>query len=353
MTEQPPDTTNDEIHDRARQYLAREHPESADAELHSVAGDASTRRYFRVTDRQQRSTVLAVYPDPTELAASAFVEIDRLLMTMDVPVPAVLGRSDSLGVLELEDLGNRTLQAHLGRADEGERDARYREAIEILIALQRQRPATRPAGHAPPPPFDRRFDATTFTRELQFFTTHFLEGHRGLRLDPATRAALGLNYARLAHRLASEPSVLCHRDYHSRNLMVYRERLYVIDFQDARMGPDTYDLVSLLYDAYVEITGDETARFIDLFLDRRNAGQGCAADAAPVRAQFRARFESMAIQRLLKALGTFGFQATVRHNNAYVPYMAGTLVRVRSSLRRGAEGETLLALLAPLLPELD
>jgi aminoglycoside/choline kinase family phosphotransferase len=144
--------------------------------------------------------------------------------------------------------------------------------------------------------------------------------------------------------LAAEPRVVCHRDYHSRNLMVRDGRLVVIDFQDARMGPDTYDLVSLLRDSYVELPEADVDALTTVFLER--TGQSCDAAA------FGRRFDLMALQRNLKALGTFGYQASARGNQTYLPYVSRTLGYVRDNLRRHPRFDRIAAVLGRAVPEL-
>jgi aminoglycoside/choline kinase family phosphotransferase len=137
--------------------------------------------------------------------------------------------------------------------------------------------------------------------------------------------------------------VLCHRDYHSRNLMVHGGTLHIIDFQDARMGPDTYDLVSLLRDSYVDLPERTVDELIAYFL----ALGGCAGDAA----SFRRRFDLMALQRNLKALGTFGYQTTTRRNTVYIQYMPRTLRYARENLLKYDRFAKLRELLAPHIDE--
>ena len=111
--------------------------------------------------------------------------------------------------------------------------------------------------------------------------------------------------------------MLCHRDYHSRNLMLHGGSLHIIDFQDARMGPDTYDLASLLRDSYVDISERELDELIAYFLALKGA--------AGRRRRSGRRFDLMALQRNLKALGTFGYQTTTRRNPVYIQYIPRTL----------------------------
>ena len=127
--------------------------------------------------------------------------------------------------------------------------------------------------------------------------------------------------------------MLCHRDYHSRNLMLSAGDLYIIDFQDARMGPDTYDLVSLLRDSYVDLTEGTVDELIAHFVALRREGAPSTHDAA-WEADFRRRFDMMALQRNLKALGTFGYQTTVRGNPVYIQYIPRTLRYAKANLAR-------------------
>ena len=141
--------------------------------------------------------------------------------------------------------------------------------------------------------------------------------------------------------------MLCHRDYHSRNLMLHDGSLYIIDFQDARMGPDTYDLVSLLRDSYVDIAERELDELIAYFLALKQR-DGADADAT----EFRRRFDLMALQRNLKALGTFGYQTTTRRNPVYIQYMPRTLRYVRTNLEKYPRFARLRELLAAHVEEL-
>ena len=104
------------------------------------------------------------------------------------------------------------------------------------------------------PPYRIAFDVEKLTWELEFFVKHYLMAYKGFDPSDEERDILRREWAEIVEELAGEPRVLCHRDYHSRNLMLHDGQLYMIDFQDARMGPDTYDLVSLLRDSYVDLT---------------------------------------------------------------------------------------------------
>jgi N-acetylmuramate 1-kinase len=338
----------DEVRSRIDRFLVDTGLSRRDAKVVPLSGDASDRRYFRVLLNNEPSQVLAVHPGPIEFERLPFVNVARLLGAMPVPVPRILGHSDPLGVIALQDLGDVTLQAHLGAASPGEHAALYRQAVALIETVQRRGAEIESPDYLP---YSIAFDVEKLTWELQFFTKHFLEGYRGARLRPAERDALAAEYAAIAEELAGEPRVLCHRDYHSRNLMLHEGRLFLIDFQDARMGPDTYDLVSLLRDSYVDFTEEYVEELIAFFLALR-AGPGHTDTPAADAQAFRDRFDLMALQRNLKALGTFGFQTLSRANTVYIQYIPRTLNHARTNLERNPQRGRLRELLGAHVGEL-
>jgi aminoglycoside/choline kinase family phosphotransferase len=323
--------------DKIGQYLR----ESGLADRHPrvvpLTGDASDRKYFRVISGDGHSIVLAVHAAPIDFASLPFANVAALLQRVPLPVPGMLGHSDALGIVALEDLGDVTLQAHVGAAPVAEQALLYRQAVALIELLQRRGAALESDAYLP---YRLAFDVEKLTWELDFFVRHFVEGYRGMALPPAGKAALAEEWASLAEELAAEPRVLCHRDYHSRNLMLHRGGLCVIDFQDARMGPDTYDLASLLRDSYVDIAEVQIDALIAYFLALKGLGDAEA---------FRRRFDAMSVQRNLKALGTFGYQASARGNPAYLQYLPRTLRHARTNLAKYPRFDRLRELLASAL----
>jgi aminoglycoside/choline kinase family phosphotransferase len=319
MDKRQPDSA--ETRARINGYLTRSGLSAQSPRVVPLTGDASDRRYFRVMLPDSPSIVLALNATVFDFATLPFVNVARLLAEMPVPIPAVLGHADDLGVLALQDLGDVTLQAHLGAATAAEHAALYRQSVALIATLQR-----RGAELASPEylPYSVAFDVEKLTWEMDFFIKHFLEAYRGVLLAPDARNALRTEFASLVEALAAEPRVLCHRDYHSRNLMLHDGCLFIIDFQDARMGPDTYDLVSLLRDSYVDLPEQTVDELLAYFLALKgNSGR---------EEDFRHRFDLMALQRNLKALGTFGYQTTARRNPVYIQYIPRTLHYVRNNL---------------------
>ena len=329
------------MHDsRIDDYLVESGYAPSVSKVVPLTGDASDRKYFRVILKDGRTVVLALHVGPIEFARLPFANVCNLLQQIPLPVPAILGHSDELGVLALRDLGDVTLQAHLGAASPAVHAALYREAVSFIEQLQRRGAELTSDKYVP---YGVAFDVEKLTWELNFFTKHFLEGYRGIALSAAERTALDEEWVRITGELASEPRVLCHRDYHSRNLMFHDGSLHIIDFQDARLGPDTYDLASLLRDSYVDLTDQQLDDFIAYFLALKGN-----LDAAG----FRTRFDLMALQRNLKALGTFGFQTISRQNPVYIQYMPRTLHYARRNLARYPRFGRLRDLLAGRVDEL-
>ncbi len=323
---------------RLEQYLAEQNLTDQTVKVVPLTGDASDRRYFRVILRDATPIVLALHQGPIEYEAMPFVAVARLLSEVPLPVPAILHHSDPLGVLGLEDLGDVTLQAHLGAATASEHAALYRQAVGFIARMQQRGEALRSAEY---PPYRIAFDVEKLTWELEFFVRQYLLAYKGAALSDSQRDALREEWSAIVEELAAEPRVLCHRDYHSRNLMLHNESLYIIDFQDARMGPGTYDLVSLLRDSYVDLTPQQVDELVAFFL-------ALTGSAGP-EPEFRRRFDLMALQRNLKALGTFGYMTTGRNNTVYIQYIPRTAAYVKANLAKYPRFARLRELLDPLL----
>jgi aminoglycoside/choline kinase family phosphotransferase len=335
-----------DVRDRIDRYLRESGLAARHARVVPLTGDASDRKYFRIIPEEGPSIVLALHAGSFTFADLPFANVAELMQRIGLPVPAVLGHSDALGILALQDLGDVTLQAHLGASSSTEHAALYRQAVTLIELLQRRGEELELESDRYLP-YKSAFDVEKLTWELEFFTKHFVCGYRGVTLSPAERSTLTDEWAAIVGELATEPRVLCHRDYHSRNLMLSDGSLYIIDFQDARMGPDTYDLVSLLRDSYVDITDRELDELVAYFLALTRCTPDGGAD------EFRRRFDLMALQRNLKALGTFGYQTMTRANPVYIQYMPRTLRYARSNFEKYSRFARLHDLLASHIEELQ
>ena len=341
MTEQrPPDGL--QTRERIDRYLRESGMIDRRARVVPLTGDASDRKYFRVITPDTSSYVIALHAGSIDFATLPFASVADLLRQVPLPVPQIFGHSDALGIVALQDLGDVTLQAHLGASSIAEHAALYRQAVALIERLQRRGAELESERHAP---YQVAFDIEKLLWELEFFVRHFVEAYRGVALSQAERAALSTEWLAIVQELADDPRVLCHRDYHSRNLMLHDGSLYIIDFQDARMGPDTYDLASLLRDSYVDIADRDLDELIAYFL----ALSGREPDGA---GEFRRRFDLMALQRNLKALGTFGYQTATRLNPVYIQYIPRTLRYARVNLAKYPRFARLRELLAAHIEEL-
>src|SRR6202163_1284234 len=194
-----------EPRDRIDRYLRANGLDGPGIGVVPLTGDASDRRYFRIIGPDGRSLVLALHTGPIELASLPCDNVAGLLRQIPLPVPALLGHSDPLGILALEDLGDVTLQAHLGAATPAEHAAIYRQAVAFIELLQRRGAEVDPDGHLP---FRIAFDVEKLTWELDFCVRHFIEGYRGAALSAAQRTALAEEWSSIVTELASEPRVL-------------------------------------------------------------------------------------------------------------------------------------------------
>ena len=330
-----------ELDIRLAEYLRTHKKEQASSiGVAALSGDASTRRYFRLTPREGPSSIVALYLEVFDARATPFFTVGEALIRMGLPVPRLLDHDGALGVYEQEDLGDLTLQHVLTGATPQQTLDLYREAIDEIVMVQREAPKVPQRAIC----FHTAFDLEKLSWELHYFEKHFLELHRRVDLSVEDRSRLGEGFHSLAAQIASWPRVLCHRDYHSRNLMQHAGRLFWIDYQDARMGPATYDLASLLRDSYVSL--DE-----EFVQDRTEEFRQKAAPEES-RETFRHRFELTSVQRNLKALGTFGYMAVVRNNPVYLPYIPGTLAQVKRNLDRHPELASLANVLRRHIEEL-
>lgn len=306
---------------RLREFIQQELGANPSQEsIIPLLGDASTRRYFRYVSDKKESYILAAYPEPFEPQTFTYLQMHALFSELGLPVPELIALNGTLGIVLQEDLGNETLFSRLKTASPEERGQLIRGAIDYLIRIQQHGAA------ALKPEYEASrlaLDEAKLGQELGFFQEHYLEGYRGL--SNAGEPALAQEFSALVAELERSPRLLCHRDYQTRNLMLKQDRLYIIDFQDARMGPSSYDLASLLKDS-IQLEPEAMRAEVDYYLSE--AGQD--GDLK----WFDREFELMSIQRLLKALGTYGYQITVRgKRDSYLPYIAGSLQRVSLSLQ--------------------
>jgi aminoglycoside/choline kinase family phosphotransferase len=331
------------------------------SKLIPLAGDASNRRYFRLEldNGPRRSLILMQLASPeafkqSEEAVTGTVTITELpfinvlnhLSKADVPVPALHYYDQESGLLYLEDFGDATLWEVCRKATSQAVAAWYRQAIETLVRIHTR--AT-----TPPNPgcvaFSRAFDVPLLMWEFDHFLEYGVVARHGNPMRAGDEQVVRAELQKIAELLAALPRVFTHRDYHSRNLMVDGDRLGVIDFQDALMGPAVYDLASLLRDAYIALDEALIEDMIAYYRDRVAA----SGQRYSNRTEFRRLFDLMSVQRNLKAAGRFVYIDRVKHNPKFLVDVPRVLGYVKWNLAKYPELKGLRKHLSPYVPELQ
>lgn len=331
-----PATTAPEWSDPVRQALffqwlsavAPQHGLNADS-VRLASADASFRRYLRV-DSAQGSRIIMDAP-PEKENCQPFVQVDRLMAQAGLRVPEILAWDEANGFMLLSDLGAHTLMQTMNPEASPPLRA-YLDAVDVLVQWQK---ASQP-GVLPP------YDEVLLRRELELFPQWYIGEHRKVALTVSQRKTLDDAFDRIVRSNLSSPSVFVHRDFMPRNLMVGADgKLGVLDFQDAVYGPISYDIASLMRDAFLtwdeEFCLDVTIRYWD---KARKAGLPVGDDFG----EFYRSVEWMGLQRHLKVAGIFA-RLTIRDGKP--KYLADTprfIHYIRSTCSRYMELKPLLRL---------
>ncbi len=330
--------------------------------LAPLEGDASNRRYFRIDlgGKPPHSVILMQLADPegfkqseeavsgiaVAIAELPFANVLRHLAHAGVAVPALYHYDEAAGLLYLEDFGDVTLAEACRQAEEAEQANLYRAAVDMLVRIHTR--ATSPANPACIA-FHRSFDAALLNWEFEHFLEYGVVGRNRKPMCANDMEAITTEFDKLATLIASQPRVFTHRDYHSRNLMVPGKQIGVLDFQDALLGPATYDLASLLRDAYREVHESLIEDLLSYYQDQVAKHRRASVN----RLGFRRLFDLTSIQRNLKAAGRFVYIDRVKKNPNFLEHVPRTLDYVRRNLLRYPELATLHRLLARYVPELQ
>ena len=295
--------------------------------IERLAGDASTRAYFRAMYQNKGSAIIMLQPHPGSDEEAAFLEVQKFLQTLGLPVPQVYAHDRNKSLVILEDLGDNLLESIVERASQAQVKDIYGEAVNILLRMRRATSNLASGCRA----FDLAFDEAKLIEEMDFFLVHFVQGLCKINLSPAASSILEEFFLGICRILAAQPRIFTHRDFHSRNLILHEDRLVMIDFQDARMGPAQYDLASLLRDSYVTLSEEFVEDLLAVYTDMVDE----TSDSS--RAKFRYIFDLMSLQRNIKALGTFGYQLSVRGSIRYASSIPRTAAYVSHNIVRYPE----------------
>jgi len=305
---------------------------------HRLAGDASTRLYYRTRIEETGDVILMVAPDKS--FAKHFVQMTTLMRELGVDTPEIYCCHGRLVVVE--DLSDNLLTLKTREMNPAELESEYKRQIDDLLRFQEKS-----VGHAKRdmPCFGLAFDMEKLAYEIKFTDEHYISGYLKHYPRPETREVTKSEWGRILGQLAEQTEVLAHRDLHSRNIIRKGKRSVWIDYQDARMGRRQYDLASLLLDPYENLPWDTTRRLADYYYSRLSdrTNPPWSYD------RFIDLYELSGLQRIYKALGTFGYQARVVGVDTYVQFMAPAVDKLRKIMRARNDLRTLESALSPLL----
>jgi aminoglycoside/choline kinase family phosphotransferase len=318
--------------------------DGGDFQIAPASEDASFRRYFRINSPASMTgeygdSLIVMDAPPDKEDSSPFITISRLLAKIDVNVPQVIEADTSQGFLLLTDLGS---EPYLNALNEQTVERLYVDALDALLRIQRDAP------------HDEKilplYDRTLLCREMELFREWYLRRHCNLLLTVQQQEQLDSVFQLLAESALAQPQVFVHRDYHSRNLMVTLDNNPgILDFQDAVIGPVTYDLVSLLRDCYIEWPREQVEQWALAYLHRA-AEAGVFKLTPDITDDVLLRwFDWMGVQRHLKVCGIFSRLFLRDGKSGYLKDVPLTMAYMHDVCARYEE----LASLRDLLETLD
>lgn len=300
-------------------------------EIHSLAGDASARRYFRVVAHDE-SWVLMLWEPFQDDGRYPFLSVRSHFEKHGISVPKVIGMRPEKGLVLLEDLGDLTLERKFWEnQNQSQAMPYYRQTIDELLKVHYDASFDR---SSPCVAFTVEFDTAKLLWEMNYGREHLLEGLCQISLSETARKGLQDVFVSVCETLHREPKFIAHRDFHSRNVMIKHGKARLIDFQDARMGAIQYDLVSLLRDSYVAMEPEHIRELLDYYLaGREEKSKQFKGMLPPLSLEhFHHIFEIQTIQRCFKACGSFASFYMLRKDTRYLKYLAPTLKTVKKSL---------------------
>ena len=292
--------------------------------LTPLVQDASFRRYFRLTSEKMTRVVMDAPPDKENIVP--FIQVNQTLQTIGVLIPKIHAVDLNQGFILLDDFGDQLFLRSLTPTNQ---DSLYQSAINTLIQIQRSPTASIPL-----------FDKAHMLKEISLFHEWFLSAYLGLTLTSAEEQLLLTTFSSLTDRIANQPQVFIHRDYHSRNLMLIEDnpltQLGVIDFQDAMHGPVTYDLASLLKDCYIKLPRSSYENYLTFFYQHQPFVQDWSLQRLMDEVDF------CGLQRHLKVLGIFCRLAHRDNKLNYLRDLPLTMDYTIACLKRHSEFSSLL-----------
>lgn len=339
-------------------FLAK-HLENYDpqaAQIDKLFGQASARQYFRVIFDDANYVLMKLpggFSSPaeeiTKTKAGApdefpFLNVQGYLFDLGLPVPQVFGYDGEAGYILLEDLGDRSFESVVEEAEGAYRLMYYKKAIDLLVQLQTatmaQPPANCVAGY-------RAFEGELLNWEFDHFLEYGVEDRFKITVPDADKALFQEITRGITAQIAAMPQGFVHRDFQSRNIMFHNMEFYLIDFQDALLGPVLYDLVALLRDSYIDLSAEEVDALLNYYVSQLPEGHPYAGKPD----QARDDFYKITLQRKLKDAGRFQYIDTVRGNPNFLVHVPLTLRFLREAFDQVPEAKPLKESLAKFVEE--
>ncbi len=301
------------LNDAVKQFLKNK--AGSDYKAAKLAGDASSRIYYRIST-ELNSYILCVDPNfiVNNPAEYPFIKIRKLFYDSGVTVPEIYDYDSSIGCILQSDHGDDLLLNIIEKSAGDERIVLYKQAIDELIKIQGIK------GSSSEIPFSISFDIEKLMYEFNFFIENTLKIHFGFNSVEEIKKLR--EYFQDICRLLYQPSlfVLCHRDYHSRNILYSKGNHVVIDFQDARMGLPQYDLASLLRDSYMVLSEIEHGELFNYYYELSHKKIHNMN-----KVEFKYYYDIVSFQRNIKAAGSFGYLTHVKKLSYYEKFIDSTL----------------------------
>lgn len=298
--------------ERLQKFLSRRNKTS---KIEVLTPDASTREYFRL-EWENSTAIACVYAESFDPLEQSYLDATTLFQTCGLPVAQVYEFDGGLGIIILEDFGDDILRDVLYKATDRKKESLIEDAITLIAEIQ----AATPKAFTLKSIASRlKFDEEKLLWELNFFKTHYFETLQKRPLVSEVSKNIDEEFSDLSLDLAFRAKILCHRDFHAANLMLdEKNRLRIIDHQDARIGAASYDLVSFLLDRTIEPPPTEWLNKKKLFF--LAARENLDLEKILV-SDFEHEFDLMTVQRCLKAIGTFSFQSANRGKTHFLQYI--------------------------------
>ncbi len=344
-----------EIRDLVQKLLPAPHNIS---KLEKLFGEASYREYFRCYTVEGLTFIVMKMPPGKQSVSEEitnykgekgelpFLNIARYLTKVDLPAPQIIGTDLSSGLIVLQDLGDQSLESLVNEISDAMRQYFYRLALDLLVKLQK-------AGKENPDEecmaFHRSFDKSLLLWEFEHFLEYGIEDRFQTKIPETDRSDILKEADSLIDKIIAIPYGLTHRDFQSRNLLLFAYEFFLIDFQDALLGPPQYDLVALLRDSYVNLPENEVEAALKYFWQQRQ-DQGIPLESAE---EFRENFYRISLQRKLKDAGRFQYINTVKKNPKFLPHVPNSLSYVKHAFAQLPQYKNLAQLLAKYVPELQ